>query len=255
MTVGERLRKAWRRSPPLDPSSPGLTRPTLSPTGSLPPLHPQPRLYFLSAFMAPSFHPSLRSDVTAGGQGLRLGPCLAHLATLGGQTWGQGPTSAAGLRVPGRWAATTHPLGVHLSRETVRRFQARAKVRLSVRGSRRPASARHVVRSAGSLSGSLGPSVPPPARPQPLWALRLVAYGCHSALPAGATGRAGAAALRCERIKTSRGCGLSCVFQRLLWPGALLQTGLGAPAFCFQDSLEKVDLRCNWEWCQLPQPS
>ena len=173
--------------------------------------------------MAPSFHPSLRSDVTADGQRLGLGPCLAHLATLGGQTGGQGPTSAAGLRVPGRWGATTHPLGVHLSRETVRRFQARAKVRLSVRGSRRPASARHVVRSAGSLSGSLGPSVPPPARPQPLWALRLVAYGCHSALPAGATRRAGAAALRCERIKTSPG-----VWAQLRFPATPLARG--APA-------------------------
>lgn len=251
--------------------TPAPTRPTaLSPP--LPPLHPQLRLYFLPAFKAPSFHTSLQSDDTANGPGLRLGRCLAHLVTLGGLPRGQGPPpppSAAGLGVPGRWAPTTHPLGAHRSRETVRRFQARAKGRLSVRGPRRPLSARHAVRFSGSLSVR-GPPAPlsllpgPPSNPHPAsfsgprgWSL----MGVTPPSPAGATRRAGAAALGCERIKPAGAeppagaYGLSGVFQRFLCPGALLQTGLGAPASRFQESFEKVDLRCIGEWCQLPQPS
>ena len=41
VTAGARLREAWRRSPALDPGSPGPARPTVR-SPQLPPLHPQP---------------------------------------------------------------------------------------------------------------------------------------------------------------------------------------------------------------------
>lgn len=201
---------------------------------------------FSSRLSGSRFPQSLRSDATAGGPGLRLGRCFAHLATLGGLPGGQGPASAAGRGVPGRWAATTRPLGAHLSRETVRRCQARATGSSSVRGAAgRWALATPRASLAPCLSGahlplcpssraSLESPLPRPPPPQPASLGPAVGrLRCHSALP----GRSHAArALGCERIKPARAepparaCGLSGVFQRLLRPGALLQTGLGAPA-------------------------
>lgn len=249
VTAGARLREAWRRSPALDPGSPGLARPTVR-SPQLLPLHPQPRLYFLPAFLAPGFPKACGQTPPPTAPGSVWGAASPTWPPLGGDLGDRDPPSAAGRGVPGRWAATTRPLGAHLSRETVRRCQARATGSSSVRGRRRPVGARHAVGFSGSLSvrgpvclplcpssrASLESPLPRPPPPQPASLGPAVGrLRCHSALP----GRSHAARRgRRSRVRAHKACsrraaspgGLSGVFQRLLRPGALLQTGLGAPA-------------------------
>lgn len=95
-TAGERLGGrgwGWGLNLPLKPRTPGLTAPTPTslPSPPLTPLQTHPRIFF-PPFMAPSLQQSLWSDVTPKGRGLRLGPCLAHLATPAdfGPFWANG---------------------------------------------------------------------------------------------------------------------------------------------------------------------
>ena len=245
VTAGARLREAWRRSPALDPGSPGPARPTVR-SPQLPPLHPQPRLCFLPAFLAPGFPKACGQTPPPAAPGSVWGAASPTWPPLGGYLGDRDPPAlpAAGSPVGGRpppvpWARTC------LGRQSDGARREPRGARLSAGAAGRWALATPSASLAPCLSGahlplcpssraSLESPLPRPPPPQPASLGPAVGrLRCHSALP----GRSHAArALGCERIKPARAepparaCGLSGVFQRLLRPGALLQTGLGAPA-------------------------
>lgn len=218
VTAGARLREAWRRSPALDPGSPGLARPTVR-SPQLLPLHPQPRLYFLPAFLAPGFPKACGQTPPPTAPGSVWGAASPTWPPLGGYLGDRDPPAlpAAGSPVGGRpppvpWARTC------LGRQSDGARREPRGARLSAGAAGRWALATPWASLAPCLSGALSvcPSAPPPGPPssphsraprppsQPLRAPRLVAYGVTPPSPAGATRRAGAAALGCERIKPAR---------------------------------------------------
>lgn len=147
--------------------------------------------------MAPSLHQSLWSDVTPKGRGLRLGPCLAHLATPAdfGPFWANGdPTEQAALESPHRWVATTRPPGcapVLVDSPGVPGASQDEVICLS-EGPWVPPAGERLLASSASLAPcrwSTAPSVPPPGpspdtypHPSPQ-ALGPSSCGCHSAPP------------------------------------------------------------------------